>query len=370
MTTMEHLETPTDTGPSPADQLCERLFGASMGMVDVMSVYLGDRLGLYAALEAAGEANSGKLAVSTGFNERYLREWLAHQAATGILVSTTSSKDDSARSYKLNPYYHPVVLEKDDPVYMVGLIRTLVSLGRKIDDVAAVMQNGGGIPYADYGPDMIEGQELTTRPGFSASLTSAWLPAIPEVHNLLMSGKSLRLADVACGGAWSSIALARAYPNVTIEAVDSDPTSVANARQNVAEAGLEGRIEVRLGDGADLVGPFDIVTIFEAVHDMSQPVSVLRGVRSALAPGGLVLIADENVGDEFVAPAENPFETFFYGAGLFICLPSGMADEPSVATGAVLRPAALQKYTAEAGFTRFSAAEVDYPFWRFYVIGD
>lgn len=360
--------TAVEQGASVADQLCERLFGASMGLVDILSIYLGDRLSLYEALDAAKEATSGQLASRTGFNERYLREWLAHQASTGILAATNSSGDDAARRYTLNPEYRPLFLEKDDPVYIVGLVRTMISVGRKIDDVERVMKAGGGIPYSEYGPDMIEGQELTTRAGFASFLTSSWLPQVPEIYERLTSGRPLRVADVACGGAWSSIALARAFTNITIEATDSDPASVANARRNVSASGLEGRIEVRLGDGADLTGPFDIVTVFEAVHDMSQPITVLRAIRSALAPDGIVLVVDENVDDEFTAPAQNPMETFFYGAGLLICLPAGMADEPSSATGAVMRPATLRKYANEAGFERFSVAPVDYPMWKFYVI--
>jgi 2-polyprenyl-3-methyl-5-hydroxy-6-metoxy-1,4-benzoquinol methylase len=354
-------------GPSLADQMCERLVGAGMAMGDLVSVYLGDRLGLYAGLRELGEATPGALAERGGVAERYAREWLAQQAATGIVEATSETVSDKDRTYRLTPAYVPLFLDPDDPVYVIGLVRAMFGIARRLDAVAEAFRSGEGVPYASYGPDVLEGQEGMTRPVFSTFLGSSWLPAIPAIHEKL-SAPGARLADVACGGGWSSIAIARAYPGVTIEAVDTDPYSVERARANVRAAGLGDRIAVRLADGADLVGPFDVVTVFEAIHDMSRPVDVLRSIHSALKVDGLALIVDENVGDTFSAPAAAPFDAFFYAASLALCLPTSLAEQPSAATGAVMRPATLERYAREAGFKAVETQAIDYPFWRFYVL--
>lgn len=354
-------------GPSPADQLCERLFGAGMGMADILSVYLGDRLGLYGALRELGTANSAQLAARASISERYAREWLAHQASTGLLEVAEASDDDAARSYRIPEAYVPVFLEKDDLVHIVPLARTMVSAVRVIDAILEAFRTGGGVPWAAYGSDGIEGQEGFNRAAFANLLGSQWLPSIPELHAKL-EAPGTRVVDVACGAARSSIAIARAYPSVTVDAVDSDPTSIDIARRNVREAGLADRVKARLADGATVGGPYAVATIFEAVHDMSNPVDVLRAVHGSLKPGGILLVVDENVGERFTAPADNPLESFFYAASLLVCLPAGMADQPSAATGTVMRPSTLESYAKEAGFARIEVVPVDYPMFKFYLL--
>lgn len=367
MTTSTIHEPATENaGPSPADQMCERLFGAGIGMADLLSVYLGDRLGLYKALHSLGEADSGRLAEQAAVNERYAREWLAHQAAAGILEVVTANDDDARRSYCLPSAYVPVFLDKDDLVHIVPLAVTMVSAVRVIDTIADAFRNGGGVPWSAYGHEGVEGQEGFNRAAFAQLLGSQWLPAIPEVHGALQR-PSARLLDIACGAARSSIAIARAYAAVTVDAVDIDPASIDVARRNVEEAGLGGRIQVRLGDGAGIDGAYDVATIFEALHDISDPVGVLRAVHRSLNPGGLLLVVDENVGETFTSPAEN-LDGFFYAAGMLICLPTAMVDEPSVATGAVMRPATLERYAKEAGFANVEMQPIDYPLFRFYLL--
>ena len=158
MTTASTIEEPTtvDTGPSPADQLCERLFGASMGMADILSVYLGDRLGLYGALRDLGSATSQETATRAGIDERYAREWLAHQASTGLLEVVKPSDDDASRSYRIPEAYVPVFLEKDDLVHIVPLARTMVSAVRIIDPIIEAFRTGGGVPWSAYGSDGID----------------------------------------------------------------------------------------------------------------------------------------------------------------------------------------------------------------------
>jgi 2-polyprenyl-3-methyl-5-hydroxy-6-metoxy-1,4-benzoquinol methylase len=162
--------------------------------------------------------------------------------------------------------------------------------------------------------------------------------------------------------------MARAYPSLQVTAVDNDPASIDRARASVREAGIEDRVDVRLADGAAVTGQFDAATIFEALHDMSNPVGVLRAAHRALAPDGVLLVVDENVSDRFTAPAENPLESFYYGASMFICLPAGLAEQPSVGTGTVMRPATLERFAREAGFASVETCAVDYPMFRFYLL--
>jgi 2-polyprenyl-3-methyl-5-hydroxy-6-metoxy-1,4-benzoquinol methylase len=335
-------------------------------MADILSVYLGDRLGLYSALRELKGANSLELAARANIHERYAREWLAQQASTGLLEVADASDDDMSRRYRLPEAYVPVFLDKEDLVHIVPLARSMVSAVRVIDAILEAFKTGGGVPWAAYGGDGIEGQEGFSRAAFVNLLASQWLPSIPELHARLQV-PGTRLVDVACGAAHSDIAIARAYLSVTIDAVDNDPLSIDLARRNVREAGLEDRIEVKLADGAALDGPYDVATIFEAVHDMSDPVAILKAVHRSLKPGGLLLVVDENVGERFTAPGEN-LEPFLYGVSLLVCLPAAMADQPSAATGTVMRPSMLESYAQQAGFPTVEMAPVDYPMFRFYLL--
>jgi 2-polyprenyl-3-methyl-5-hydroxy-6-metoxy-1,4-benzoquinol methylase len=345
------------------------LFGAAMGMADLLSVYIGDRLGLYSATQSLGACTSqdlANLASEAGIHERYAREWLAQQASTGFLEVVEQSDDDTRRRYALPQAYIPVFLEKDDLVHSIPLAHTMVSAVRPIDAILEAFRTGGGVGWADYGLDGREGQEGFNRAAFANLLGPEWFPAIPELDARLREGA--RLLDVACGTALSSIAIAKAYPNATVDAVDIDPASVDRARENVARAGLLSRIDVRLADGAGISGHYDVATVFEAVHDLSDPVSVLRAVHQALKPGGLLVVVDEKVGEHFTAPAENPVESFLYGASLLICLPAGMAQQPSAGTGTVMRPSTLAAYARQAGFAGIESLDVEYPMFNFYLL--
>ena len=172
---------------------------------------------------------------------------------------------------------------------------------------------------------------------------------------------------MACGAAWSSIAIARAYPEVGVDGFDSDEASVALARANVAEAGLAGRVTISARDVSDsaLAGRYDLVTIFEALHDMSRPVDALRTARGLLADGGAVLVMDERVAETFTAPGDM-IERMMYGFSVLCCLPTGLAEQPSAGTGTVMRPATLRRYALEAGFGDVEILPIANDLFRFY----
>ena len=172
---------------------------------------------------------------------------------------------------------------------------------------------------------------------------------------------------MACGAAWSSIAIARAYPKVRVDGFDSDEASVALARANVAGAGLAERVTISTRDAGDpaLAGRYDLVTIFEALHDMSRPVDALRTVRGLLAEGGSVLVMDERVAETFTAPGDT-IERMMYGFSVLCCLPAGLAEQPSAGTGTVMRPATLRRYALDAGFGHVEILPIANDLFRFY----
>jgi 2-polyprenyl-3-methyl-5-hydroxy-6-metoxy-1,4-benzoquinol methylase len=172
---------------------------------------------------------------------------------------------------------------------------------------------------------------------------------------------------VACGAGWSSIAIARAYPNVRVDGLDLDEASIEVARSNAREAGLGDRLRFHLRDAADpeLAGRYDLVTVFEAIHDMSQPVEALHAMRGLAAETGAVLVVDERVADSFTAPGDE-VERYMYGWSILCCLPTGMASQPSAATGTVMRADTLARYAREAGFERVEVLPVEHDFFRLY----
>jgi 2-polyprenyl-3-methyl-5-hydroxy-6-metoxy-1,4-benzoquinol methylase len=349
------------------DALVERLFNAVLGFNDIYLVYVGDRLGFYRALAEDGPATSARLAQATGTHERYVREWLEHQAVGGILTVDDASLDGKTRRYRLPAGHAEVFLDRDSLNYLAPFARMMVGLARPLPAVLEAFRSGSGVPYARFShdADFCEGQEEMNRVQYINLLGSKWLPAIPDVYARLRSDPPARVADVACGTGWSSIAIARAYPKVTVDGFDLDEPSIMLARRNVAEIGLEDRVSFEVRDAADLDGRYDLVTVFEAIHDMSRPVEALRALRGLLTEDGSVVIADERVAETFTAPGDE-IERLMYGWSVLHCLPVWMAEQPSAATGTAMRPATLRGYALEAGFRDVEVLPIENDFWRFY----
>jgi 2-polyprenyl-3-methyl-5-hydroxy-6-metoxy-1,4-benzoquinol methylase len=347
------------------DELAGRLFGAVIGTLDLQAVYLGDRLGLYRALHEGGPATPVELAERAGVHPRYAREWLEHQAVGAILDvdDVTAAPDD--RRYTLPAGHAEVLVDPDSLVLLAPLARFLVGTAKTMPKLLDAYRTGGGVDWADYGPDVVEGQEAINRPQF-VHLVGEWIDALPDIAARLRAGTG-RVADVACGTGWSSIAIARHFPGVEVDGIDIDEGSIARAKVHAAEAGVDGRVSFLFADAADAEGDgrYDLVTIFEAVHDMARPAEVLAATRRLLKPDGAVLIGDERVAQAFTAPGDDA-ERLFYGYSVVACLANGLFDQPSVATGTVLRPAALEAIAREAGFRRFTVLPTEHESFRFY----
>jgi SAM-dependent methyltransferase len=230
-------------------------------------------------------------------------------------------------------------------------------------------RTGAGVPYAAYGTDASESQARGTRALYERLLTSEWLPAIPCLHQRLQDDPPARIADVACGHGHSTLAIARGYPKVLVDGIDLDPASIEAARGLLVGSGLDDRVAFHHRDAGapNLRGRYDLVTLFEALHDMSYPVDVLRTLRGLLADGGRVLIADERTAERF-APDAGDVERMHYGFSVLHCLPVGMVGENAAGTGTVMRPDTVRRYAADAGFTGFDIQPIEDKFWRFYLL--
>ena len=371
-----------ESGPAPsdADVFAERLFSATLGAIDVLAVYVGDRLGWYRTLADGGPLTSTGLAERTGTHERYAREWLEQQAASGILVAEDPGAAPAVgadpatvgreRLYALPAAHAEVLTDTSSLAYLAPLARFVGAIGPQLPHLLDAYRTGGGVSWEQLGDDAREAQADVNRPWFERELAPA-LAGVPEVHDVL-SRPGARVVDVGCGFGWSTLALARAYPDAVVHGVDVDRPSVAAARAAAEEAGLADRVTFHLADAAELglvepAGrPFDAAFAFECVHDMPRPVAVLDAVRRAVRPDGVVVVMDEAVDEEFTAPADD-VDRVMYGYSLFVCLPDGLSSPPSVGTGTVMRPATLRRYAREAGFADVEALPVEgFAFFRFY----
>ncbi|HEV8419968.1 MAG TPA: methyltransferase domain-containing protein [Actinomycetota bacterium] len=346
--------------------LAQRLFRSAIAALDLYALYLGDRLGLYRALAESGPATSGELAGLTGTNERYVREWLEHQAVSGVLTVDDPAADALSRRYSLPAEHIEVLVDQDSLNYEAHKGIDIVRGARRLPDLVEAFRTGSGLPPLPWEP---EGRAEFNRARFKQLLGTQWLPAIPEVHARLRSNPPARVADLGCGTGWSSVAMAQAYPKAIVEGFDLDEAAIAEARKHAVETGVDGRVRFQAHDVAELAGSesYDLITVFEALHDMARPVDVLKTMRALVAVGGSVIVADERVGERFALPAEDQ-EVYVYGWSVVDCLSASMGDPPFAQTGAVMRPDTLRRYALEAGFGHVEVLPIEDRQWRFYLL--
>ncbi|MBL7502777.1 methyltransferase domain-containing protein [Frankia sp. CNm7] len=375
----------------------ERVFEAALGAMELQAMYLGDRLGWYAALAERGPMTAPELAAATGTAPRYAREWLEHQAVSGYLtvddqtapatapsvspatvpappvspatVPAPPASPADTRRFRLPPAHAEVLANPDSLYYLSPLARFLSATGRQAPALLDAYRGGGGVSWEQYGADAREAQAALNRPLFLRALCQELLPAAPDVHARLLAGG--RVADIGCGFGWSSIGLARGYPGITVDGYDPDTPSIVDAERNADRYGVGDRVSFHDVDAASVVGKvadageYDVAFAFECVHDMSDPVSVLAAARRLLRPDGFLVVMDERTEETFTAPG-SPIERLFYGFSVGGCLPDGLSRAPSVGTGTVMRPATLAGYAAEAGFSSTEILPIEHEMFRFY----
>jgi 2-polyprenyl-3-methyl-5-hydroxy-6-metoxy-1,4-benzoquinol methylase len=363
---MSGVETVAHTSTDDPDAFVGRLFEAALSTVDLLTVYIGDRLGLYEALRDAGPATPSELAARCSVNGRYTREWLEQQAATGILTVDDATAPDEVRRYSLPEAHALVLTDPESPLSMAPVAKAFAACAIALPKILDAFRSGGGVSWSDFGPDAIEAQGDFNRPWLLSSFGTEYLPLVPDVHQRLLADPPAYVADFACGVGWASIAIAAAYPKAIVHGFDLDESSIEIANRNASEKDLSDRIKFEVRDIAEssFEGGYDLVVVIEAIHDLSRPVDALKSIHKVLAPGGCAIVADEKVADVFTPGDE--LERLFYGFSVLMCLPAGMSEQPSAATGTVMRADTMRAYAADAGFSHVEVLDIPHDLLRFY----
>jgi len=329
-------------------QFMEKMLGDLGAAASAALVVVGDRLGLYRAMAEAGPIDSAGLAARTGTSERYVREWLAAQAAAGYITY-----DAAARRYSLTPEQATVFADEASPAFMPGGFQVVASLFRDEAKIAEAFRTGNGVGWHEHDPLLFRGTERFFRPGYAAHLVSEWIPALEGMTERLERGA--RVADVGCGHGASTIVMARAFPNSTFVGFDYHPQSIERARELAREAGVADRIKFEVGSAKTYPGSYDLVTFFDCLHDMGDPVGAARHVFESLASEGAWMLvepfAHDRMEDNF-----NPIGRIFYAASAMICTPASLAQEVGLGLGAQAGEKRLREVVTAGGFTHFRRA--------------
>jgi len=347
-----------------AEQLAGRIFEAGLAALELATIHLGDRLGLYRALADNGPLTAPGLAEVAGIAPRYATEWLEQQASAGIVAVNDPAITADRRRYTLPAGCEAVLLDPVSPGYVLPLADLSQIIPPVMTSLVQAYRSGDGVPYRDYGFHDI--QAALNRPDFSTLLAGEWIPAIPDVDARLRDGG--RAVEFGCGEGWAAIGIAIGYPTATVTGFDLDDASIAAARRHAADAGVDDRVRFEVADVAALSaeGGYDVVFCFEMLHDLAHPVAALQAARRLTGDGAApVIIMDERAAETFSAPAD-PIQRFFYAASVLHCLPVGRCAEHSAQTGTVMRPDTLRRYGHDAGFTEVTVLPIEHDMFRFY----
>jgi len=321
-------------------------------------VVIGDKLGLYKAMAGAGPLTSVEVAERSGTVERYVREWLVNQAATGFL-----EYDPSSGRYTLPPEQALALTDETSPFYVGGGYQVITSMMKAQPRITEAFRTGAGMPWGEHDPGLFEGTERFFRPGYVANLISSWIPALDGVEARLLAGATV--ADVGCGHGASTIVMARAYPQSRFFGFDNHAPSIARARQAAAEAGLADRVIFEVAGAVDFPGTaYDLIAYFDCLHDMGDPIGAMRHAHDTLAPEGTLLIVEPMAGER-VEDNFNPVGVLFSGASVLCCTPNALSAGHGTALGAIATDAALREVVASGGLSRFRRA-TETPFNRIF----
>ncbi|MBI2705149.1 MAG: methyltransferase domain-containing protein [Actinobacteria bacterium] len=332
-------------------------FGAAL---HASTVVIGDKLGLFRTLADLGPTDAAALAARTGCDHRLVQEWLNAQYVAGYCHYSAETE-----MYWLSPEQAAVLADPSSPAFLVGAMTIAVSTAKDEDKIRGAFTSGQGLGWHEHHHDLFHGTERLFKPGYVGNLVSAWIPALDGVGDKMGHGGSI--ADLGCGHGASTLLLAEAYPNATITGFDYHQASIDIARKRAAEAGAADRVRFEVASAQDFPGDgYDLVCIFDALHDMGDPLSAARHIRRALAADGTWLLVEPMAG-ESVEENANPVGRIFYAASTFICTPAAQAQPGGYALGAQVPEAVLAELASEAGFSRFRRA-TETPFNRVFEV--
>jgi SAM-dependent methyltransferase len=340
------VEPTAATQPADPDKLnvfLGRMVGDLGAIATGALVLLGDRLGLFRAMRSGQPMTPDDLAQRTDTHERYVREWLAAQAAAGYV-----DHDAATGTFCLNPEQAAVFADDDSPASMAGAFEVLASLWLDEPKVAEAFRHGRGLGWHEHSACLFRGTERFFRPGYNANLVSQWLPALDGVVAKLQRGASV--ADVGCGHGASTLVMARAFPRSQFVGFDYHAPSVEAATKAARNAGLT-NVRFEVAHAKNFPGRFDLVAFFDCLHDMGDPVGAATHVREALAPDGTWMIVEPFAGDR-LSDNLNPVGRIYYAASTMVCTPCSLAQEVGLGLGAQAGEARLSAVVSDGGFSR------------------
>jgi len=331
------------------NQFMQKAVGDLGAVFHAALVVIGDKLGLYRAMAEAGPVTSSELAKRAGASERYVREWLAANAAGGYV-----NYDASAGRYSLSAEQSFALAEEGSPAFLPGAFQLATAAIKAEPKIAEAFRTGSGLGWHEHDPALFLGTERFFRPGYAANLITTWIPSLDGVEAKLREGA--RVADVGCGHGASTILMAQAYQRSTFTGFDYHEASIERARAAADEAGVAERVNFEVASAKNYPGrDYDFVAFFDCLHDMGDPVGVASYVRSTLAPDGVLMIVEPYANDR-VEENLNPVGRMFYSASTLICTPASLSQEVGLALGAQAGEARMREVVTKGGFTRFRRA--------------
>jgi SAM-dependent methyltransferase len=339
----------TEVDPTLLQDFMNKFVGDLGAALSAALVLLGDELGLYKGMfNARRPVTSQDLASMTSTEERYVREWLAAQAAAGYVTY------HEGELYSLSPEQAFALAQEDSPAYIPGAFQVASSVYKDAHKIAEAFRGGTGVGWHEHHSSLFEGTERFFRPNYAANLVQNWIPALTGVKEKLERGGSV--ADVGCGYGASTILMAQAFPKSKFIGFDYHQGSIERARERARKAGVEDRITFQVAMAKDFPGEnYDLVTFFDCLHDMGDPVGASRHVKSRLAKDGTWMIVEPFANDH-VSENLNPVGRVFYAASTMICTPASRAQEVGAALGAQAGEKGIKRVVTEGGFLHFRRA--------------
>ncbi|MFC5068599.1 class I SAM-dependent methyltransferase [Flaviflagellibacter deserti] len=331
------------------DALVGRMVGDLGACTTGPLVVLGDRLGLFKAMADGDPVSPEELAQRTGTRERYVREWLSAQAAAGNV-----DYDDETNRFSLSPEQAAVFANEDSPAFFAGAFEILQAMWMDEPKIADAFVSGNGVGWHEHSQCLFRGTERFFRTGYNASLVSSWIPAMNGMSRRLEEGAVV--ADVGCGHGASTVLMAKAYPKSLFYGFDYHEASIERARSAAEEAGVGDRVTFDRASASDFPArDYDLVAMFDCLHDMGDPVGAGRHVRETLASGGTWMIVEPFSHDR-LKDNLNPVGRIYYGASTMLCTPASLAQDVGLALGAQAGETRLRKVALDAGFSHFRRA--------------
>ncbi|MCO8129435.1 class I SAM-dependent methyltransferase [Acidimicrobiia bacterium EGI L10123] len=352
MTIAEH----TTAAPAPSDlelaveETVASFVDAVASAAFISMVAIGDRLGLYGALADLGGATAGDLAATSGCNERLVLEWLSCNASAGYVDHVVDDRGDDR--FTIGPAAAALLADEGSPVFLASAATLVRSYFTDQDQLESAFRGSGGIDWGDHHDCMFTAVERFYGNAYSTSLTSEWIPSVPGLAEKLTAGASV--ADVGCGHGVSTALMAEAYPQSTFHGFDFHDGSIRRAREVAVERGVTSNVQFSTRTATDFDGgPYDVVCVFDALHDMGDPGAVIRHARSLLADDGVVLLVEAQAGDDRATSIANPLGRLFYAASTVLCTPCALSQGGPEALGNQVGAARWEQIFVANGFSRF-----------------